>query len=193
MEHFAVQYRREEEQFAKSSVISPYQYNINSRPMSAADNSEHNGKLGGRKHGVSESDSVDGGHGPSRKLTRLSSIIKDDSDASSGSGTATPTLQPWSLWRQWSPSVQQDTRDTGPGAPVEADTWHHEPGDPSPRLTGVWWCPPGQAPGQDTWQDCQDEVQLQDCMIARKIIKYLEHLTEFLNNHQDLYLESNYC
>ena len=97
LEHFAVQYRREEEQFAKSSVISPYQYNINSRPMPAADNTEHNGKLGGRKHGVSESDSVDGGHGLSRKLTRLSSIIKDDSDASSGSGTATPTLQPWSL------------------------------------------------------------------------------------------------
>ena len=36
----------------------------------ADDNSEHNGKLGGRKHGVSESDSVDGGHGPSRKAVQ---------------------------------------------------------------------------------------------------------------------------
>ena len=118
--------------------------------MSAADNSEHNGKLGGRKHGVSESDSVDGGHGLSRKLTRLSSIIKDDSDASSGSGTATPTLH---------------GHCGGSGHPQSSKShvildqvhqWRLIPdtmylaGDPSPRLTGVWWCPPGQAPGQDT-------------------------------------------
>ena len=130
-------YRREEKQFAKYSAISPNQYNINSRPGSAADNSEHNGKLGVRKHGVSESDSVVGGHGLSMKVTRLSSSIKDDSVGSSGSGTATPTLH---------------GHCGGSGHPQSSKShvildqvhqWQLLPdtmylaGDPSPRLTGV--------------------------------------------------------
>ena len=68
-------YRKEEEQFAKSGQMTPNLDNVTNRP-----DTENGVAKPGRKHGVSESESLENSV-PGKKRTRLSLSLKDENGA----------------------------------------------------------------------------------------------------------------
>ena len=90
-------YRKEEEQFAKSSELKPVIDNSSISRLSPVENVTN----AGRKHGASESDGGDNASGMTngKKRTRLSTVSSNKDEAGPGasigsasSGTMTPTL-----------------------------------------------------------------------------------------------------
>ena len=187
-------YRREEEQFSKSQEMKPKMENINSRAMMRVSSSEMMAaKTGVRKHGLSESESGEGS-ATGKKRTRLSSNVKEENGAilpgsvgSTSSGTVTPTLP---------------TPGSGPGYPQSSkahaileqvldwklvpDTLYLEtPAPPSLIYGGIHL-----ARLLVKIPDILSKMRL-SVKNAKKIVKYLELLTEFLNN-QEIFTETCY-
>ena len=180
-------YRKEVDQFAKTPGLKPLMENINPRAMMES-------VSGGRKHGISESESGDGAVVSGKKRTRLSSNVKEEAGAvlpgsvgSTSSGTVTPTLP---------------TPGSGPSHPQSSkahavleqvldwklvpDTLYLEsPAPPSLIYGGIHLA--------------RLLVKIPDIIAkmrfssknAKKIIKYLELLTEFLNN-EEIFTETSY-
>ena len=188
-------YRREEDQFSKSKDMKPKMENINTRAMMVSSSSEiMAARTGARKHGISESESGEGS-ATGKKRTRLSSNVKEENNGavlpgsvgSTSSGTVTPTLP---------------TPGSGPGYPQSSkahaileqlldwklvpDTLYLEsPAPPSLIYGGIHLA--------------RLLVKIPDILVkmrfsvknAKKITKYLELLTEFLNN-QEIFTETCY-
>ena len=184
-------YRREENQYSKSSQITPLQENIQSRGSIS--------ETPGRRHGASESESVEAGASgvSGRKRTRLSSNVKEElnnglvagSVGSTSSGTMTPTL---------------------PGAGLT--TGHYPQSSKSHIILEQLW----------SWKLVPDTLYLEtpvpaslvyggvhlarllvkipeilskmrfSSKNAKRITKYLEYLTDFISNQQDIFSDNNY-
>ena len=184
-------YRKEEEQYARSGQLRP--------SLESPELTETTGSSGGgrrrltRPVSVSESHS-ESGEATGRKRTRLSSAVKEDgvkgsSLGSTSSGNTTPTHPASGTNSQGYPQSSKSH-----ALLEEITTWKLVPDTlylqtpvPASLLYGGVHL-------------ARLLVKLPEIMIkmkfstknAKKIIKYLEYLTEFLNNQQDLISESSY-
>ena len=188
-------YRKEEEQYARSSQLRP-----------SLESSEEQGEISssttttGRRRltrpvSVSESHSEAGEPQPTvRKRTRLSSAVKEEgvkgsSLGSTSSGNTTPTLPSSGANTQGYPqsSKSHALLEEITAWKLVPDTLYLQTPVPASLLYGGVHL-------------ARLLVKLPEIMIkmkfstknAKKIIKYLEYLTEFLNNQQDLFSENSY-
>ena len=186
-------YRKEEEQYARSSQLRP---SLESPEQGEGGSSSSSGRRRlTRPVSVSESHSEAGETQPTvRKRTRLSSAVKEDgvkgsSLGSTSSGNTTPTLPSSGANTQGYPQSSKSHAFL-----EEITTWKLVPDTlylqtpvPASLLYGGVHL-------------ARLLVKLPEIMIkmkfstknAKKIIKYLEYLTEFLNNQQDLFSENSY-
>ena len=188
-------YRKEEEQYARSSQLRP-----------SLESSEEQGEISssttttGRRRltrpvSVSESHSEAGEPQPTvRKRTRLSSAVKEEgvkgsSLGSTSSGNTTPTLPSSGANTQGYPqsSKSHALLEEITAWKLVPDTLYLQTPVPASLLYGGVHL-------------ARLLVKLPEIMIkmkfstknAKKIIKYLEYLTEFLNNQQDLFSDHSY-
>jgi len=184
-------YRREEEQFAKIDQITPNLDNVTNRP-----DSENGVTKPGRKHGVSESESLDNAV-PGKKRTRLSLSLKDEngglmpsSVGSTSSGTTTPTL-PAAAGLPMSSGYPQSSKSHAILEQVMSwrlvpDTMYLEaPVPPSLVYGGIYI---GRLMVKMPEIIAKMKFSQKN---AKRIMKYLEQLTEFISN-QELISDSYY-
>ena len=187
-------YRKEEEQYARSAQLRP---SLDTSEL--ADNNSGGGS-GGRRRlkrpgSVSEAQTEGGGEAQAvRKRTRLSSAVKEEgvkgsSLGSTSSGNTTPTLPSSGSTSQGYPqsSKSHALLEEITAWKLVPDTMYLQTPVPASLLYGGVHL-------------ARLLVKLPEIMIkmklstknAKKIIKYLEYLTEFLNNQQDLFSENSY-
>ena len=182
-------YRKEEEQFARSSQLRP---SLETSELTE-DNSGDSRRRLKRPGSLSESQ-TESGEVAVRKRTRLSSAVKEEgvkgsSLGSTSSGNTTPTLPSSGSNTQGYP---QSSKSHALLEEIRAwklvpDTLYLQTPVPASLLYGGVHL-------------ARLLVKLPEIMTkmkfstknAKKIIKYLEYLTEFLNNQQDLFSENSY-
>jgi len=176
-------YRKEEEQFARSSQLKP--------SLDSSDFGESSSKR--LRLEASETQS-EGSEVIGKKRTRLSSAMKEEgvkgsSLGSTSSGTTTPTLP------SSGPNTQGYPQSSKSHALLEElHAWKLVP------ETLYLQTPVPASLVYGGVHLTRLLVKLPEIMVkmkfsiknAKKVIKYLEYLTEFLNNQQDIFSESNY-
>lgn len=186
-------YRKEEEQFAKSGQMTPNLDNVTNRP-----DTENGVAKPGRKHGVSESESLENSV-PGKKRTRLSLSLKDENGAalmassvgSTSSGTTTPTLPAAGLPTSSGSGYPQSSKSHAILEQVMSwrlvpDTMYLEtPVPPSLVYGGIYI---GRLMVKMPEIIAKMRFSQKN---AKRIMKYLEQLTEFISN-QELYSDSFY-
>ena len=182
-------YRKEEEQFARSSQLRPSLETSELTEDSSGDTRRRLKRPGSLSESQTESGEV-----AVRKRTRLSSAVKEEgvkgsSLGSTSSGNTTPTLPSSGSNTQGYP---QSSKSHALLEEIRAwklvpDTLYLQTPVPASLLYGGVHL-------------ARLLVKLPEIMTkmkfstknAKKIIKYLEYLTEFLNNQQDLFSENSY-
>ena len=182
-------YRKEEEQFARSSQLRPSLETSELTEDSSGDTRRSLKRPGSLSESQTESGEV-----AVRKRTRLSSAVKEEgvkgsSLGSTSSGNTTPTLPSSGSNTQGYP---QSSKSHALLEEIRAwklvpDTLYLQTPVPASLLYGGVHL-------------ARLLVKLPEIMTkmkfstknAKKIIKYLEYLTEFLNNQQDLFSENSY-
>ena len=182
-------YRKEEEQFARSSQLRPSLETSELTEDSSGDSRRRLKRPGSLSESQTESGEV-----AVRKRTRLSSAVKEEgvkgsSLGSTSSGNTTPTLPSSGSNTQGYP---QSSKSHALLEEIRAwklvpDTLYLQTPVPASLLYGGVHL-------------ARLLVKLPEIMTkmkfstknAKKIIKYLEYLTEFLNNQQDLFSENSY-
>ena len=182
-------YRKEEEQFARSSQLRP-----SLETSELTEDSSGNTRRRLKRPGSLSESQTESGEVAVRKRTRLSSAVKEEgvkgsSLGSTSSGNTTPTLPSSGSNTQGYP---QSSKSHALLEEIRAwklvpDTLYLQTPVPASLLYGGVHL-------------ARLLVKLPEIMTkmkfstknAKKIIKYLEYLTEFLNNQQDLFSENSY-
>ena len=194
-------YRKEEDQFEKASKLKPLMENLNTRNVSFNNHTDAGnlGQAGGRRHGVSESDAGAGQGageaGAGKKRTRLSSSVKEEAGTvasqsvgstggSSGTMTPTPVLGPGYPQSSKAHAVLEDVLNWR----LVPDTLYLETPAPASLVYGGVHL----ARLLVKIPDILSKMRLSS-KNAKKIVKYLEFLTEFLStSHLEVFSENNY-